>query len=190
VGRVAVSRETLETRIRVFLEEGAIGVKAETPIPMLNHLLKTLLFYAGIGGEVYAEEVYRVDDHHVAEDVALVLGEALRRLTAGRTIARYGWSIVPMDESLCLAAVDVSNRPGAWVELGLQPWDVVGGLRAENAEHFIASLASTLRATIHVKALRTGNTHHTIEACFKALGMALGQALRGSSRVMSIKGVV
>lgn len=184
-----VVRETLETRVEVRVALGGSGgARVVTGIGFLDHLAETLLYYAGAEAEARVEERRRTDDHHVAEDLALALGEALRE-AAGDRVARYGYAVVPMDECLVLAAVDYSGRPGAYVELPFTRSEV-DGLALENVGHFIASLASTLRATIHVKALRSGNNHHLAEAAFKALGMALGQALAPSGRVVSTKGVL
>ena len=184
-----IVRETLETRVEVKVAlEGSGEARVDTGIGFLNHLVETLLYYAGVKAEVLVEEKRRVDDHHVAEDLALALGEALRR-AAGDKVARYGYAVVPMDECLVLAALDYSGRPGAYVELPFTRSEV-GGLALENVEHFITSLASTLKATIHVKALRAGNNHHLAEAAFKALGMALGRALAPAGRIVSTKGVL
>ncbi len=184
-----VVRETLETRVEVRVVLGGPGgARVDTGIGFLDHLVETLLYYAGVEAEARVEERRRVDDHHVAEDLALALGEALRR-AAGDRVARYGSAVVPMDECLVLAAVDYSGRPGAYVELPFTRSEL-GGLALENVEHFISSLASTLRATIHVKALRAGNNHHLAEAAFKALGMALGQALAPAGGIVSTKGVL
>ena len=184
-----VVRETLETRVEVrVVLDGSGEARVRTGIGFLDHLVETLLYYAGVDTEARVEEKRRVDDHHVAEDLALALGEALRR-AAGDRVARYGYAVVPMDECLVLAAVDYSGRPGAYVELPFTRGEV-GGLATENVEHFIASLASTLRATIHVDTLRAGNNHHLAEAAFKALGMALGRSLRASERVVSTKGAL
>lgn len=182
-------RETRETRVEVrVVLEGSGNVRVETGVGFLDHLVETLLYYAGVDADVRVEERKRVDDHHVAEDVALALGEALRR-AAGSRVARYGYAVVPMDGCLVLAAVDCSGRPGAYVDLPFTRGEI-GGLALENVAHFIGSLASSLRAIIHVKTLRPENDHHLAEAAFKALGMALSQSLRASERVVSTRGAV
>jgi len=187
--RVRVVRETRETRVAVDVALEPGSVKASTGIGFLDHLLETLLYYAGLSGTVEAVDKRGFDDHHVAEDTALALGEALRRLVEGTTISRYGYAVVPMDECLVLAAVDVSGRPYFSVELPFTRSEV-GGLATENIVHFIRSLAYSLAATVHVRALAWGNNHHLAEAAFKALGLALSQALTPSSRGWSLKGRV
>ncbi|GAB6148042.1 imidazoleglycerol-phosphate dehydratase [Stetteria hydrogenophila] len=187
--RASIARETLETRVEVWVDlDGSGRVSVETGIGFLDHMVETMLYYAGFDAGVKAVEKRRVDDHHVAEDVALTLGEALRR-AAGDRVARFGHAVAPMDECLVLAAVDYSGRPGAFVELPFTR-EEIGGLALENVAHFISSLASAMRASVHVVTLRAGNNHHLAEAAFKALGMALGQSLRPSGRVVSTKGVL
>lgn len=167
------------------------GVSVSTGVPFLDHMVETLAYYAGWGLEARVEEAKRVDDHHVAEDLALALGEAVARAVAsgGYRVARFGHAIVPMDEVLVLAAVDYSGRPGAWVDLPFTR-EEVGGLATENIPHFVWSLASASAMTVHVRALQGGNNHHLAEAAFKALGMALRQALAPSAAVVSTKGVI
>ncbi len=173
-------------RVEVLLEPGP--VKVETGYAMLDHLVETMVFHAGWSVSLEARELRRVDDHHVAEEAALALGEAIRA-AAGTRVRRFGHAIVPMDEALVLAAVDYSGRPGAWVRLGLRGARV-GDLAGENVEHFIASLASSMRSTIHVRRVAGFNPHHVAEAAAKALGLALAEALRPSDRVPSLKGAL
>jgi len=184
-----IVRETRETRIVVdiVLEPGEARVS--TGIGFFDHLLETLIRYMGARGVVEAVDKRGFDDHHVVEDVALALGEALRRAIEGTGIRRFGYAIVPMDEVLVLAAVDVSGRPGGYVDLRFTR-EEIGGLALENVEHFIVSLASSMRATIHVRMLSGGNNHHLAEACFKALGLALRDALSPSNETISTKGEV
>lgn len=184
-----VLRETRETRILVdiVLEPGEARVS--TGIGFFDHLVETLLRYMGARGVVEAVDKRGFDDHHVVEDTALALGEALRRAISGGAIKRFGYAIVPMDEVLVLAAVDVSGRPGGYVELGFTR-EEIGGLALENIAHFVVSLASSLRATIHLRQLVGGNNHHLAEAAFKALGFALREALAEAGETISTKGEV
>ena len=188
--QVRVSRETRETRVELVLDPlGGGGARVETGIGFLDHMVETLAYYAGWSLEARVEEVRRVDDHHVAEDLMLALGSAIRRWldSRGWRVARFGWAAVPMDEALVLAAVDVSGRPGAWVELGLRR-ESIGGLATENIPHMIWSLASASLTTIHVRRLSGSNDHHVAEAGFKALGMAFRQALQPVEGLVSTKG--
>jgi len=188
---VRVERVTRETRVVVELVVGAAepGGRVETGVGFLDHMVETLAYYAGWSLEARVEEVKRVDDHHVAEDLALALGAALRRWLdgVGWRVARFGWAVVPMDEALVLAAVDISGRPGAWVELGLRR-ESIGGWATENIPHFIQSLAAQVPATVHVRRLAGLNEHHVVEAGFKALGFAFRAALAPGERVVSTKG--
>ena len=183
-----VERETRETYVRVYVNlDGSGSVRSSTGIGFFDHMVETMLYYAGFDGEVEGREKVWVGGHHVIEDVGLVLGEALRRSLGGSGFARFGEAVTPMDEALVLAAVDVSGRPRSYVDL---PRGSVGGVSVEDLAHFIESMASTLRASIHVLVLRGGNTHHVVEAAFKSLGRALGAATRPYSGVRSLKGVL
>ncbi|MCE4613511.1 MAG: imidazoleglycerol-phosphate dehydratase [Desulfurococcales archaeon] len=180
-----VSRETLETRVEVWVRlDGRGEVEASTGLGFFDHMVETMLFYASYDASVRALEKKAVGGHHVIEDVGLVLGQAVRE-ALGRGYARFGYAIVPMDESLALAAVDISGRPRWVVEMG---GGSVGGVPVEDLSHFIESIASAMRASIHVMLMRRGNRHHDVEAVFKALGMALGQATKSADRLLSTKG--
>jgi imidazoleglycerol-phosphate dehydratase len=186
--RSVVERRTREVVVRVELALEPGDVRVETGYAMLDHLVETMLFHAGFTARIVAREARRVDDHHIAEDTAIALGEALRR-AAGYMVKRFGYAVVPMDESLVLVALDYSGRPGAWVELDLEGTRV-GDLAGDTIEHFIYSLAVSMRSTLHARKLHGGNAHHVAEAAFKALGLALAQALSPSARVPSVKGVL
>jgi len=187
--RAEVTRRTREVTVRVVIDlDGGEIEGVDTGIPFFNHMVETLLYYMGAGGRVEAREEKAVDDHHIVEDVALALGEAIRR-AAGARVKRFGHAVIPMDEVLVLAAVDYSGRPYS-VFQGSFTRESIGGLSTEMIPHFYWSLASSLRAAIHVVVLRGGNNHHVAEASFKAVGAALGEALKPSEKVFTTKGVL
>jgi imidazoleglycerol-phosphate dehydratase len=133
-----------------------------------------------------------VDDHHTVEDCALALGRALdEALGERRGIVRFGSAYAPLDEALARAVVDLSGRAHAEVDLGLER-HVVGDVAAENLDHAFRSLAAGGRITLHVDVLRGRNDHHRAEAAFKALSLALREAVGrdGSDDVPSTKGVL
>lgn len=188
----SVERRTRETVVKVNLILGPGDVKVNTPIRFLNHMLETLMMYMNASGSIEAEELKPFnDDHHVVEDVAITLGAALDKALGDRAgIRRFGWAIVPMDDSLALASVDLGGRV-YWVFKGSFSKDRVGDLSTEMIPHFVGSLASSSRSTIHAWILWGENTHHMVEALFKALGLALGQAVQEQGGgVLSTKGVV
>ncbi len=191
--RVRFQRETLETRITLALDlDGGGPVRVSTGIGFLDHLFTALGRHAGWTLELECAGDLEVDDHHTAEDCALALGSAVDRALGERSgFARFGWALVPMDESLARAAVDLSGRPWAEIRLGLvRP--SIGSLAAENVEHVLRSLALSARMSLHVDLIRGGNDHHRAEAAFKATAQALRQALEptGTSQVPSTKGVL
>jgi len=133
-----------------------------------------------------------VDDHHTVEDCALALGQALdQALGERRGIARFGSAHAPLDEALARAVVDLSGRPCAVVDLGLER-EALGALACENVAHFFSSLAAAGRMALHVDVLRGANDHHRAEAAFKATALALRDAVRvdGPDQVPSTKGVL
>jgi imidazoleglycerol-phosphate dehydratase len=163
-----------------------------TGIGFLDHLLTALARHGGLDLELECRGDLEVDDHHTAEDCALALGEALdRALGERRGIVRFGWAYAPLDEALARAVVDISGRPWAEIDLGLvRP--AIGALAAENVSHVLRSFAIAARISLHVDVLRGENDHHRAEAAFKAVALAVRQAVgtTGDPRVPSTKEVL
>jgi imidazoleglycerol-phosphate dehydratase len=171
-------RETRETRVRVTLEPSSVlepEITIATSDPFLDHMLNTFARYAGLtlvveaGGDL---------PHHLSEDVAITIGEALRR-TLPEGIARYGERTVPMDDALVQAVVDAGSRAY-----------YAGFLPARRWDHWFHSFANAARLTLHLRVLRGRDRHHVVEAAFKATGLALRQALTPGGAVFSTKGAV
>ncbi len=190
--KVKVERKTKEVDITLELDvDGKGNVEVETGIKFLDHLLVTLAKHGLFDLKVKATGDLK---HHVSEDVALVLGEALRKvMDKGKGIKRFGSAYVPMDESLARATVDLGGRAYIIRNLKLmQPQ--IEDLETEDIEHFFDSLAQASKANLHVTVLYGSNEHHKIEAAVKALALALRQALelepRIGDQVPSAKGVL
>jgi histidinol-phosphate/aromatic aminotransferase/cobyric acid decarboxylase-like protein/imidazoleglycerol phosphate dehydratase HisB len=181
--RVRHLRATAETRIAVRLGlDGASRVRVDTGAGIYDHFLEQLAFHAGLDLVVEGAGDLETGDHHTVEDTALAFGEALdRALGDRRGIARYGDAVVPMDDALARAAVDLGGRPHAELKLEPEP-----GM----ATHFFGSLAQAGRLAVHVEASGR-DAHHTTEAAYKAVGRALRTALRQeSSGIPSTKGLL
>lgn len=175
-------RVTNETSITGSLDLDAGGRKGEisTGIGMLDHMLDALATHARIRLDLQADGDLQVDDHHVAEDCAIALGRLLGdALGDRRGIERFGWAMVPLDESLARVSIDLVSRPSASVELDLAR-PMIGTLASENAVHFLETLALTAPFTLHVKVLEGRNDHHRLEAAFKSMALALRAAIRPS----------
>ncbi|MEI6386280.1 MAG: imidazoleglycerol-phosphate dehydratase [Spirochaetota bacterium] len=195
--RAILRRKTRETEIILDLDldggtgGGAVGgggstVAVSTGIGFLDHLVSSLARHAGFSLSLRCHGDLEIDDHHSAEDCALILGEGLAiALSRGAAPVRFGHAYAPLDEALARAVVDFSGRPYATVELGLGEGRI-GELAAENVGHFLESLAMAATMTIHVDVLRHGNAHHAAEAAFKALALALRTAC--AERVVSVPG--
>ena len=185
-----VKRKTAETDVALTIDlDGTGDATVETGIGFFDHLLTALARHGGFDLKLKCKGDLDVDDHHTAEDCAIVLGEAIdQALGERRGVARFGWALAPMDEALARAAVDLSGRGLAVVRLALsgQP---LGALKAENVAHVLHSLARTAKVTIHLDVLRGDNDHHRAEAAFKALALALRQAVApaGGDRMPSTK---
>jgi histidinol-phosphate/aromatic aminotransferase/cobyric acid decarboxylase-like protein/imidazoleglycerol phosphate dehydratase HisB len=181
--RVRHVRATAETTVRVRLGlDGAGRVRVATGAGLYDHLLEQLAFHGGLDLVVDGSGDRETGEHHTAEDTAIALGEALdRALGDRRGIARYGSAVVPMDDALARAAVDLGGRRGAEIDLAQDP-----GL----ARHALESLAQSARMTLHVSA--TGrDPHHVAEAACKAVGRALRDAVRRDGvELPSTKGVL
>jgi imidazoleglycerol-phosphate dehydratase len=170
-----IMRETKETTIRVQLERGSGTATVQTGAPFLDHMLVTLARYSGLDLQVTATGDLR---HHLIEDVAIAIGAATAAMLPP-TAARYGDRVVPMDDALVHVSIDVGGRPY-----------YRGPLPSSLYEHWMRSFADNAKATLHVRVLRGTDRHHVVEAAFKALGLALRDALTETGAVFSTKGAV
>jgi imidazoleglycerol-phosphate dehydratase / histidinol-phosphatase len=185
-----VERRTKETDIVVDVDlDREADPIASTGIGFFDHMLEQLGKHGGFALTISCRGDLEVDEHHTVEDVALALGQALRRaLGEKRGIARYGF-LLPMDEATAEVAIDLSGR-AYFVFEGEFPRDQVGKLPTELVPHFFRSLAEALGAAIQIR-LRGENTHHMIEACFKGVARALRQALaRSGDALPTTKGAL
>jgi imidazoleglycerol-phosphate dehydratase len=170
----ALLRETRETRVHVSLERAG-EVRIDSGLRFLDHMLNTLARYAGVGLVVEARGDLK---HHLIEDVAITLGMVLAR-DIPPACARYGESVIPMDDALVQVVLDLGGRPY-----------YCGRVPSSLYEHFFRSLADNAGITLHVRVLRGEDRHHIIEAIFKACGLALRQALSPADATFSTKGAV
>jgi len=190
--RSKVERKTKEVNITVELNiDGKGKTNVKTHIKFLDHLLTTLAKHSLFDLTVKAEGDLK---HHICEDVALVLGEALNQALADKKgIRRFGSAFVPMDESLARAVVDLGGRPYSNLNLKLRRLKIED-LKTEDITHFFASFAQASKLSLHLAVLYGTNEHHKIEAAIKALAIALREAATPDQRrvddVPSAKGVL
>jgi imidazoleglycerol-phosphate dehydratase len=172
--RAAVDRETRETRIALRLNlDGRGRYKIATGIRFLDHMLETVARHGALDLEIRATGDLDVDQHHLVEDTGLVFGQAVAQaLRTKRGINRAGAFVMPMDETLAVAAIDLSGRPHAVVDLKIRP-RYVGDLQSELVQDFFEAFATAVRANVHVKVLYGRSSHHQVEAVFKAFARAL-----------------
>jgi len=190
----SLSRTTQETDISVRLgldPDGEASYDIETGVGFLDHMLDLFAKHGGFDLDVRCEGDLDIDDHHTVEDVAIALGRALRdALGDKRHIARYGHAYVPMDESLARCVVDLSGRFALHFDAAFSR-DRVGDLSTEMVEHFWRSVAEHAACNLHLTILYGRNTHHQIEALFKAAARAFRTAVTRSDEydtVASTKG--
>jgi len=175
-----IERTTKETRIKVQIRlDGTGQSRAKTGVKFLDHMLNSLATHSLIDLELNGKGDLQ---HHIVEDVALALGQAMSKALGDRRgIRRFGSAVIPMDDALAIAAVDLVKRPYSSVELQLTRTLVEDAPR-EDLEHFFASLTTAMEATVHVKVLSGRNDHHKFEAAVKALALALREAVAVDSR--------
>jgi imidazoleglycerol phosphate dehydratase HisB len=173
-----ITRETAETNIECLLElEGTGRSDIKTGLGFLDHMLSALAKHGRFDLNLTASGDTHIDDHHTVEDCAIVLGRALNEALGDRSgITRFGYSYAPLDESLSRAVVDLSGRPWPEIQLSLAR-DTVGDVAAENLTHFLRSLAMEARMALHVDVIRGDNDHHKAESAFKAVALALREAV-------------
>ena len=190
-----ITRTTSETDITLTLNlDGAGAADISTGIGFLDHMLTSLARHGLFDLTVQAEGDLHIDDHHTTEDVGIVLGMALRKaLGEKRGIRRFGNALIPMDETLAEAAVDISGRPFlAWNVEFERP--KIGEMDTELFEEFFRALAFNALITLHITRRAGRNAHHVAEACFKATARALRMAVeldpRAGDAIPSTKGAL
>jgi imidazoleglycerol-phosphate dehydratase len=179
-----ITRTTSETDISLTLNlDGTGAADIATGIGFLDHMLTSLARHGLFDLTVHAEGDLHIDDHHTTEDVGIVLGMALRKaLGEKRGIRRFGNALIPMDETLAEAAVDISGRPFlAWNVEFERP--KIGEMDTELFEEFFRALAFNALITLHITRRAGRNAHHVAEACFKATARALRMAVELDPRV-------
>jgi imidazoleglycerol-phosphate dehydratase len=191
--KAKIQRKTKETEIQVELNlDGTGKAKIDYPIGFFAHMLELLTHHGLFDLKVKAAGDLHVGQHHLVEDTGIVLGQAFGKALGNKSgIRRYGWAIVPMDEALALAAVDISARPVANIEYRHRRRKI-GDFSASLVIDFFNAFAANLAANIHVQLLTGRSEHHKVEAIFKAFARALRQACeiepRLKGRVPSTKG--
>ena len=187
-----VKRKSKETQLsaRVSLDGGG-RVNVATGLPFLDHMLEQVARYAGVDMKLKGTGDLHVDTHHLVEDAGIVVGQAFSSALGDRSgIVRFGSAYAPLDEALARVVVDLGRRPFLSYNVPLR--GRIGTLEAEVLEEFWKALSIYLGATIHVDVIRGRNRHHIAEATFKALGLALREAMAagGAPGAPSSKGLL
>lgn len=191
--KATLERVTGETRIEISVDlDGSGQTDIKTGLGFLDHMLDALGRHSRLDLRVSAAGDTEVDDHHTVEDCAIVFGRALAQALGDMTgVRRFGSAYAPLDESLARAVLDLSGRP--WPEINLDLGrETIGDVATENLTHFLRTLAMEGRFGLHVDVLRGDNDHHKAEASFKAVALALREAVATSDGggVPSTKGVL
>ena len=175
--KAEVNRKTGETDIRILLDLDGTGKSViDTGVGFLDHMLTLFARHGRFDLEVTCKGDTYVDDHHSVEDIGIALGKAFEQTLGDKKgVVRYGSTILPMDESLILSAVDLSGRGLLVYDLQI-PAEKVGTFDTELTEEFFRALAHNACATLHIKQLSGGNSHHIIEGAFKSVARSLRTA--------------
>ncbi|GAB4818011.1 hypothetical protein N2152v2_005057 [Parachlorella kessleri] len=195
-GRSAtVSRQTKETKVSLTINLDGTGVaKVSSKIPFLDHMLDQIASHGLLDITLDADGDTWIDDHHTNEDIGLAFGTALAQALGDRKgIYRFGNFAAPLDEALVQVVLDLSGRPHLSYDLQI-PTERIGSYETQLVEHFFQSMVNTSGMTLHIRQLAGKNSHHIVEATFKAFARALRQACeadpRRAGQVASSKGVL
>lgn len=182
-----VSRDTAETRISVRINlDGRGESKLNTGIGFFDHMLDQIARHALIDIEIQAQGDLHVDGHHTVEDVGIALGQAVRQALGDKKgIRRYGHAYVPLDEALSRVVIDLSGRPGLFMNVAFKS-GMIGAFDSQLAHEFFQGFANHALATLHIDNLRGENAHHQAESVFKAFARALRSALELDGRVGAV----
>lgn len=188
VNRTAsISRQTNETQIEISLDlDGTGASKVETGVPFMDHMLDLFMKHGLYDGSIVAKGDVEIDDHHTTEDLGIVLGQAIRQALGDKKgIKRYGHAFVPMDDALAQVYIDCSDRPHLEFRADI-PAAKVGTFDTELVHEFLWKFALEARMNVHIIVPYGHNTHHIIEAIFKALARAIDYAIQFDPRVTGV----
>lgn len=183
-----VTRATKETDIKLELTiEGEGKCSITTGIPFMDHMLTLMAAHGFFDLTLDAKGDIEIDDHHTIEDIGMVLGEAFNKAVGDRKgIKRYGRGLIPMDEALAAVVIDFSNRPFLVYHVNLR-CETAGRFDAQLVQEFLRAFVNRSGTTLHVNLMYGQNTHHIIEAVFKAFGQALDEATILDSRIAGVR---
>ncbi|MEK4254761.1 MULTISPECIES: imidazoleglycerol-phosphate dehydratase HisB [Ureibacillus] len=183
-----IERTTKETQIKIeFYLDGEGKAEVDTGVPFMDHMLDLFMKHGLFDGKIVANGDTHIDDHHTTEDLGIVLGQAVREaLGDKRGIRRYGNAFVPMDDALAQVVVDCSNRPHLEYRVAPELKEKVGTFDTELVHEFLWKFALEARMNVHVIVPYGHNTHHIIEAIFKALARAIDDAVQIDPRVKGV----
>ncbi|MDR1349559.1 MAG: imidazoleglycerol-phosphate dehydratase HisB [Zoogloeaceae bacterium] len=190
-----ISRNTLETRISVRLNlDGSGQRRLLTGVPFLEHMLDQIARHGMFDLEIEAKGDLQIDDHHTVEDIGIALGQAFAKAWGDRKgLTRYGQAYVPLDEALSRVTLDLSGRPGLFMDVEFSR-DTIGLFDVELVREFFQGLVNHAGITLHIDNLKGANAHHQAETIFKAFGRALRMAVTPDARmaglVPSTKGIL
>ena len=192
--KASAERKTKETSIRIEIDLDGTGKSSiDTPLPFLSHMLEQIARHGAFDLTVTAQGDVEIDGHHTTEDVGIVLGKAVLDALGDRHgIRRFGSAMLPMDEALVTAALDLSGRPFFVFRVPL-PKAKLGNWDVELAEVFFEAFARTAQANLHLRLIEGSNLHHMVEVSFKAFARALREAVEIDPRapgVPSTKGTL
>ncbi|MDP2232374.1 MAG: imidazoleglycerol-phosphate dehydratase HisB [Actinomycetota bacterium] len=182
-----VTRTTKETDITLSLElDGSGQTDVVTGVAFFDHMLEAFGRHGLFDMQLSATGDLAVDAHHTVEDVGIVLGQAIAVALGDKVgIRRFGDAAIPMDEALVLAAIDISGRGGVVYEIDL-PIEIIGTFDTTLAKEFLVALAMNAGLTLHLHSVAGENSHHIVEACFKAVARALREAVEIDPRVIGV----
>jgi imidazoleglycerol-phosphate dehydratase len=186
--KVSLDRNTKETAIRVELDlDGSGKYSVKTGIPFMDHMLSLFCKHGLFDLKMRAQGDTEVDDHHTVEDTGIVLGKAFKQALGNmKGITRYGEASVPMDESLATVNLDISGRPYLVYKVEFPKRSKLKDFDPDLIEDFLQAFSANAGITLHIRVAYGRNTHHIIEAVFKALGRALRQAASIDPRVKGV----
>ena len=183
-----VERNTKETDIKLSINlDGEGKYIIDTSIPFIDHMLSLMSKHGLFDMKIKARGDIDVDYHHTVEDIGIVLGKAVKQALGDmKGISRYGQASVPMDEALAVVSLDISGRPYLVYKVGFSKKSKIKNFDPDLIEDFLQAFAASCSVTLHVDSPYGRNTHHIVEAIFKALGRALKQAVSIDPRVKGV----